>query len=744
MKRLSPVLTALLLLASCTTPPAPPTPPSPPPVTPPVTPGAPTCGVTGGTSGSSLTAPGLAGVVPLSTPRPTSASAETPLALGPALSGELAQAFAGSWEVDRDTLPNWLSVQPLRGEGDVALKVTADRARATPTAADRPQLSGEVSVTWKQGSQSGRFSWTVTADQYTLTGRVVDPARVQGTDAGTGGAVTAPGTAAARGVIVKYRSAAAQAVALGRPAPAGTLSGAAQATTRHTLTGLGVRSGALADLGGRRLHLQTADVAGALRALRSDPNVEYAVPNALLRAQAEPVVPTDQYAGLQWAYKLLGYPAVWRDMEAGGYTRPVTVAVIDSGVRFDHPDLAGQLHGPGEGALDVLCFAPPVNGAGGYDNGDGDGVDTDPTDPGSSTGGGGSHGTHVSGIIAARWGQIEPFPGCPECSTSGGVGASYKAPVKVLPIRVIDASGDAEIADVVTGLRYAAGLEVTLEGKAYRTPHPAQVINLSLGGAISADTARPLCEAVDDAARAGALVVVAAGNGYGTTPFYPAACGGAVAVGAVTLSGASAPAHARYSNSYAQVQLSAPGGVDLNPATFYNGAQLGGQPYADVILSTDWDYAKRQPTYMGHSGTSQAAPQVSALAALLLSKGVTQGREDTLKRLVETATDLGAEGRDPQFGHGMINAAAALGAPAISETLGLRVQDSRGLAFQPRLDALGRFNAYLPDGIFRVVAGHDRDGNGIYGEAAEPRTERGAELGPQQVRVDLGDLTPAP
>ncbi|MBB5232861.1 S8 family serine peptidase [Deinococcus budaensis] len=739
MKRLSPVLTALLLLASCAAPPAP---PSPPPVTPPVTPGAPTCGDTSQTSGASLTAPARAAALPV--PRLTPASAGSTLALGTALGGELTQAFTGRWELDR--VPDWLSVQPARGEGNVALKVTADRARATPTAADQPQLSGEVSVTWQQGTQSGRFSWTVTADQYTLTGRVLDAARAQGTDAGTGGDVAAQGTAAARGVIVKYRSAAAQAVALGRAAPAGTLSGAAQATTLDTLAGLGAGRGALADLGGRRLHLQTNDVAGALRALRSDPNVEYAVPNALLRAQAEaaPVVPTDQYAGLQWAYKLLGYPAVWRDMEAGSYTRPVTVAVIDSGVRFDHPDLAGQFHGPGEGALDVLCFAPPVNGAGGYDNGDGDGVDTDPTDPGSPTGGGGSHGTHVSGIIAARWGQIGPFPGCPECSTSGGVGASYKAPVKVLPIRVIDAAGDAEIADVVTGLRYAAGLEVTLEGQAYRTPHPAQVINLSLGAAISADTARPLCEAVADATRAGALVVVAAGNGYGTAPFYPAACEGAVAVGAVTLSGASAPAHARYSNRYAQVQLSAPGGVDLNPATFYNGAQLNGDPYADVILSTDWDYTRNQPTYMGHSGTSQAAPQVSALAALLLSKGVTQGREDTLKRLVDTATDLGAEGRDPQFGHGMVNAAAALGAPAISDTLGLRVQDSRGLAFQPRLDALGRFNAYLPDGIFRVVAGRDRDGNGIYGEAHEPRTEREADLGPGQVQVDLGDLTPTP
>ena len=87
----------------------------------------------------------------------------------------------------------------------------------------------------------------------------------------------------------------------------------------------------------------------------------------------------------------------------------------------------------------------------------------------------------------------------------------------------------------------------------------------------------------------------------------------------------------------------------------------------------------------------------AALAALLLSKGVTTGAEDTLARMVETSTDLGEPGRDPRFGHGMINAAAALGAPAVSDALGLRLQSERGLTFQPPLDALGRFTAYLGD-----------------------------------------------
>ncbi|MCP2013478.1 subtilisin family serine protease [Deinococcus sp. HSC-46F16] len=680
---------------------------------------------------------------PVPTPTPLPAPGPSPLAdrtldLGTALTLGTEAPFTGtSWRVE-DT-PAWLTVSPSSGTGALNVQVRANRALGTPVKADQARLTGEVKIAWQAGERSGTATWTVTADQYVLTGRVTDPTRVQGGDVGTAPAEdTDP--AEVRSVIVKYRSAAAQALALGRGV---TAQDAALASTRAALTEAAPQ--ARHDLGGRRAELVTDDVAGTLAALRRDPNVEYAVPNAVLRAQATaaPLEPTDEYAGLQWAYRLLGYRAVWRDMESGGYTRPVTVAVVDSGVRYDHPDLAGALLGPDQGALDVLAFVP-ADQKGAYDNGDGDGPDRDPSDPGTPARRGGSHGTHVSGIIAARWGTTEPFPGCAACSTSGVAGAAYKAPVKVLPIRAIDAQGNTEVSDVVSAVRYAAGLPVTLGGQTYRLDRPVPVINLSLGGDISASQAAPLCEAVAEATAAGTLVFAAAGNGYGTTPYYPAACEGAVAVGAVTLSGASAPLRASYSNQYPAVQLAAPGGVDLTGATYHNGGQLNGKAYADVILSTDWDYGKNQPTYMGQAGTSQATPQVSALAALLLSKGVTQGRDDTLARLTATATDLGAKGRDEAFGYGMVNAAAALNAPAVSDTLGLRLWDTRGLAYQPALDALGRFTAYLPDGTFRALAGRDRDGNGIYGEAHEPGVERDAELGPERTRAELGELTLVP
>ncbi|QFP76249.1 S8 family serine peptidase [Deinococcus sp. AJ005] len=656
------------------------------------------------------------------------------LNLGIQRDAQATQPFSGTWTVTGK--PAWLQVSPTSGQGNVKVQVSADRGVATPLAADQAALTGQIRIEWKIGdgeAQRGTATWNVKADQYVLKGRLSEETAAQGQDLRTVTGPTAPqsGAGQARGIIVKYRDVDGAASVRG--------SGSVSERAGQTL-----RAAALSVTSSRPLSTDTAalqveDVEVALRLLRADPRVEYAVPNALLHAQtlpqpplAQPLEPTDQYAALQWPFRLLGYPAVWRDMEGGAYSRPVTVAVLDSGVRYDHPDLEGTLWKPGEGALDLLTDP---------NNGDGDGTDNDPTDPGDRTRSTGSHGTHVTGIIAARWGQNTPS--CVGCSLTGVVGAVRRANVKVLPLRVIDVAGDAAIADVALAVRYAAGLPITLAGKTLTNPQRAAVINLSLGAQVSADTARPMCEAVQDARDAGSLVIAAAGNGYNTTPYYPAACPAAVAVGSVTLSGGSAPKHAVYSSAYAAVQLSAPGGTDpsLDPGTF-NGGVFNGQPFQDLVLSTGWDYAKGQPEYEAEAGTSQAAPQVAALAALLLSKGVTNDAASTLTRLNATATDLGATGHDPLFGSGMINAAAALGAPAISDTLGLRLQDSRGLVFQPPMDALGNFSAYLGDGNFSVVGGRDRDSNGIYGETNEPRAERFVTLGPSLPQVDVGDLIP--
>ena len=660
------------------------------------------------------------------------------LDVGNAIQMEVNQPFDGDWFVVSH--PDWAKVSNVSGTGTITFTVTIDRHAATPLAADQAQLLGQIEVngTSADGTEQSTALWELQANQYRLSGQVTEQASVQGSDLAARSVL--PGRQSSnetRSLIVTYRDPAVRDAVLGQGKLSGSAVTAAQAQdARDLLTRLDVPEADRQPLAEQSVVLRglSAEQVGQVQAaLAKDPSVASAVPNAVMHELATPVapvVPTDQYAPLQWAYKLLGYGAVWRDMEQGGYTRPVVVAVADSGVRYDHPDLAGQLLTPQEGALDVLTAAS---------NGDGDGADTDPTDPSTPGRTRESHGTHVTGIIVARWGQNATT--CAGCSPTGVVGATYKAPVKVLPIRLLDVNGNTEASDVVAAVRYAAGQTVNLNGKVFTNPHPVQVLNLSLGGSMAPEEAQPMCDAIAQARERGVLTFVAAGNAGSTTPYYPAACPAAVAVASVTLSGGSAPLHAVYSNAYSAVQLSAPGGSSYLAPTYFTGGELGGERFPDDIVSTGWDYVKNQPNYTTMAGTSQATPQVSALAALLLSKGVTQGPEDTLGRLIDTSTDLGQPGRDPLFGFGMVNAAAALNAPAVSNTLGLRLQDEEGHSYQPPLDALGRFNAYVGEGTYRVIGGRDLDGNGIYGEPHEGGTERRATLSPEQPQADVGVLS---
>jgi serine protease len=685
--------------------------------------------------------------------------------LGYALSAQVQQPFSGDWRIEGP--PSWLTATPASGSGAVKTVLTVDRRAAATGSAAQATLTGDVKLT-AAGGTVGSATLKVRADFYRLTGRVQDSAATLGLghqDLVGPGLASPPAVRdlpAARGVIVGYRTEAdrvwAMDTLLGGAARTAlqTTPNAASQTTLQAIPGERLKSAA-----GQMLTLSTPDVQATITRLRSRPEVAYAVPDAAMSALdldrparqvagqqggrqtvsrqqllAAPLNPTDEYAPLQWAYRLLGYPAVWRDMQRFPYTKAVTVAVLDTGVRYDHPDLKGKLYGPGDGALDLLA----ATDSGGNGNGDGDGPDTDPTDPATPGRSDISHGTHVTGIIAADWGTFAPP--CGGCSESGVVGATFSAPVKVLPIRVLDApGGSGSESDIALALRYAAGDPVTLEGgRTLTNPHPAAVINLSLGGPLTDSLQiKVLCDAVARATDLGALVVAAAGNFGGTAPIYPAACPGAVSVASVSLSETAVPQHAFYSDRYAQVALSAPGG---QPGSSYNGGVLNGQPMPDEILSTGWDYARNLPTYALEAGTSQAAPQVAALAALLLSKGTATTAGAALARMVQTATDLGAAGRDDASGAGLINPAAALGAAAVSNTLGLTVQDDQGRGYQPALDSVGRFTAYLPDGTFRVLAGRDSNGNGLAGEAGEPSVERSVTLGPALPTSDLGTLTP--
>ena len=355
------------------------------------------------------------------------------VAVGINLSAPVQQPFSGRWEVQG--LPAWLTASPQSGTGNLQTQLLVDRSVAIQTLAAQPTLASEVKVNWtsSDGAQKGSMALKVSAELYALSGRVQDnlsSLNLNATDLHlTGPTWVRASIPAARGVIVGYRSQSARAQAM------------TTLTSRAEFSGEAVRSAV-----GRTLVLSTSDVPGTIARLKTDPDVEYVVPDAVLSAlelpaqvqsarnqsvQAigpqqlltAPLNPSDEFAPLQWAFRLLGYPAVWRDMQQTPYTRPVTVAVLDTGVRYDHPDLKGQLYGPGDGALDLLGYVRNAAGQVVYDNGDGDGPDTDPTDPATPNRSDISHGTHVTGIIVANWGNFAPP--CATCSGSGVAGATY-------------------------------------------------------------------------------------------------------------------------------------------------------------------------------------------------------------------------------------------------------------------------------------------------------------------------------
>ena len=198
------------------------------------------------------------------------------------------------------------------------------------------------------------------------------------------------------------------------------------------------------------------DTIDAIRALRSRPDIASADPNYIRKPT---IVPNDQYYPLQWHYPLINLPQAW-DIAAD--TSGIIVAVVDTGVFMAHPDLAANLLATG---YDFI--SDPDRAL------DGDGIDSNPDDPGDETlpdGSSSFHGTHVAGTIAA---QSNNTTGVAGVSWDGVAGTS-----KILPVRVLGLGGGTSY-DVIQGVRYAAGLS---NDSGTFPLQPADIINLSLSG----------------------------------------------------------------------------------------------------------------------------------------------------------------------------------------------------------------------------------------------------------------------
>lgn len=436
----------------------------------------------------------------------------------------------------------------------------------------------------------------------------------------TGGASVLSGTAR---VIVKLRA--------GSPlSPKEMLSGAAS-KPRHAKAlgqrlGIAMYDGAAVSERTQVIFANGITSAELAQRLVRESDVEYAVPDERRRpftAPNDPLyaagVPGNGPAVGQWYLRApngavtssIDIETAW-NITLGSPS--AVVAVLDTGVRFDHPDLLAVAAGgkllPGYNMISNVLVAN-----------DRDGRDADATDPGDwvtaaeandpsgfyyrctplvpSTGmysatNSSWHGTQVSGIIAAI--------------TNNGIGMAGVGPkLRVLPVRVLGKCGGFD-SDIIAGMRWAAGLAVP---GVPANQYPARVINLSLGGPGACSTG--YADAVSEILAAGAVIVVSAGNSAGHALSSPANCGGVMSVAALRHVGTKVG----FSDLGPDVTISAPGGNCVNV--------VAGSPCLYPILTTSdtGTTVPLAPTYTDSLtpslGTSFAAPMVSGAAALILS-----------------------------------------------------------------------------------------------------------------------------
>jgi serine protease len=314
--------------------------------------------------------------------------------------------------------------------------------------------------------------------------------------------------------------------------------------------------------------------------------------------------PNDPYYSYQWHFSQISMESAW-DLSTSDPS--VVVAIVDTGVAYENygaflkaPDLVGT------------SFVP------GYDF-----VNND-AHPNDEGGNGFGHGTFVAGVIAQ--------------STNNGLGVAGMAfSASIMPIRVCSDQGLCPVAYVADGIRWAVD-------------HGADVINISLGGSTGSEVEQ---DAILYAYNNGAVLVASSGNSADEADFsgdvdYPARYPQVLAVGATRYD----ETRSYYSSYGPKLDVVAPGGdvtVDQN-----------GDGYNDGILQNTFNGDITKFGYWFAQGTSFSAPHASALAALLVSKGLRDVPSVVYDVIRFSARDVGAVGRDNTYGYGIIDPVHAL------------------------------------------------------------------------------------
>ncbi|MBU7585207.1 MAG: S8 family serine peptidase [Nostoc sp. TH1S01] len=276
--------------------------------------------------------------------------------------------------------------------------------------------------------------------------------------------------------------------------------------------------------------------------------------------------------GNNWGADLVNAPEAWNN----GYTgKGVVVAVIDTGVDYNHEDLKNN----------IWTNTKEIAGNGIDDDGNGYVDDVrgwNFVNNNNNTLDQNGHGTHVSGTIAG------------EKNNYGVTGIAYNA--KIMPVKVLNDSGSGSYNAIANGIYYAVN-------------NGANVINLSLGGNFSN---RTLQNAVEYANSKGVVVVMAAGNDGGSQPNYPA----------------------RYANNTGI----AVGAVDRNN-NLANFSNRSGTNELAYVTAPGVDVYSTVPNnqYASYNGTSMATPHVAGVVALMLSANRSLTPTQVRQIITETA-----------------------------------------------------------------------------------------------------------
>ncbi len=321
----------------------------------------------------------------------------------------------------------------------------------------------------------------------------------------------------------------------------------------------------------------------------------------------------------------INLPGAW-DRTLGSAS--IVVAVVDTGIRPEHPDLAGRLLA----GYDFVSNRFRAN--------DADGRDADATDPGDwvtaaeagdaagpfyqcSTRNSSWHGTQTASLIGA--------------ATNNGIGMAGIAPgVWLLPVRVLGKCGGFD-SDIIAAMKWAAGLAVP---GVPANLNPARVINLSLGASGSCPQSY-----VDALSSIGnqqlpAVIVVAAGNSSGHNVNSPANCPGVIAVAGLRHLGTKVG----FSDLGPEISISAPGGNCVNTAT--------GSPclYPILAATNSGTTTAADSTYTDSFdaglGTSFSAPLVAGTVALMLSVQASLTPTQVKAALLRSARPFPTSGAD--------------------------------------------------------------------------------------------------